>query len=264
MKRLIENQSDHLISIITPLYNAEKYIAQTISSVQKQTYPHWEMLIIDDRSQDKSLQIAETFAVKDPRIKIIKLAKNKGTAHARNIGAQEAQGNYIAFLDADDLWHPDKMERQLDFMKQNDCAVSFTSYLQIDERGRSLKKRIVALPELSYNKQHHNNYVGNLTGMYNATVLGKIYSPDLRKRQDWALWLEAIKRSGNPALGLNEDLAYYRVRKYSMSANKLNLIKYNFLFYRKHLKHSFAASLYFLLRFFWEYFLARPKQIEKL
>ncbi len=257
-------ENNTVVSIITPLYNAGKFISQTLESIQNQTYPSWELFVIDDNSGDDSLQIAETFSENDKRIKIVKLPENKGTAHCRNLGTELANGNYIAFLDADDLWHPKKLEKQLDFMEQNSCNVSFTNYLHIDEDGNSLKKRIVALPQLSYKKQHHNNYVGNLTGIYNAAVLGKIFSPELRKRQDWALWLEAIKRNKKPALGLQEDLAYYRVRKNSMSRNKINLIKYNFLFYRMHLRNSVLVSVYYLLRFFWEYFLVRPKHIQKL
>ena len=172
---------------------------------------------------------------------------------------------YIAFLDSDDLWLPDKLRKTTVILWfQKNCDVSFTSYLHIDENSNQLNKRIKALASLSYNKQHSNNYIGNLTGMYNATVLGKIIAPNIRKRQDWAVWLEAIKRSGKPALGLQEDLAFYRVRKGSISANKMNLVSYNFQFYRKYLGHYWLASGYYLLRFFWEYFLIRPKQIEKL
>jgi len=253
-----------LVSIITPLYNSEKFIAQTISSVEKQTYQYWELIIIDDASQDESVKKAEEFSSINPKIKLVKLPENKGAAYCRNYATKLAKGDYIAFLDADDLWHPQKLEKQLVFMEKNNCDVSYSSYLQIDENGNSLQKRIKALPLLSYKKQHTNNYIGNLTGIYNTSVLGKIMAPKLRKRQDWAVWLEAIKRSKKPALGLQEDLAYYRVRKGSVSANKLKLIKYNFRFYREYLGHSYIASVYYLFRFFWEYFLVRPQQIEEL
>jgi len=255
--------SNPLVTIITPLFNAEKFIAQTLDSVHHQTYTNWEHILVDDASTDASVQIVEQKTQNDSRIQLIKLPKNKGAAFCRNHATTLANGDYIAFLDSDDLWHPEKLKRQLGFMTVNNCDVSFTSYVHIDETGESLGKRILALPKLSYKKQHRNNYVGNLTGMYQASTLGKILAPSIRKRQDWAVWLEAIKKSKSPALGLQEDLAYYRIREGSISANKLNLIKYNFQFYRS-LGHSWLASLGYLLRFFWEYFFVRPKHIEKL
>jgi glycosyltransferase involved in cell wall biosynthesis len=253
-----------LVSIITPLYNAEKYIAETISSVQNQTYFNWELIIVDDSSTDTSVEIAEAFSKKDARIKLVKSEVNSGAAVCRNRATEMANGQFIAFLDSDDLWHPEKLQKQLSFMALKNCDVSFTSYLHIDENSKPLNKRIKALKSLSYDKQHSNNYIGNLSGMYNASVLGKIIAPNIRKRQDWAVWLEAIKRSGKPALGLQEDLAYYRVRQGSISAKKVHLVSYNFQFYRNYLGHNWLASCFYLLRFFWEYFFIRPGQIEKL
>ncbi len=263
-KKHIDDQKQALVSIITPVYNAEKFIAETITSIQKQTYSNWELIIVDDSSEDDSISIAQKFASKDPRIQLIELPKNKGTAYCRNHATEVSNGTYIAFLDSDDLWHPEKLEKQLHFMMQYKCLVSYTSYLQINETGKSLNKRIVALPLLSYKKQLRNNYVGNLTGMYNAEELGKILSPNIRKRQDWAIWLEAIKRSKKPAMGLQEDMAYYRVRKGSISSNKFNLIKYNFGFYKNYLSYSTLKATYFLFLFFIEYFFVRPKQIQKI
>ena len=253
-----------LVSIITPLYNAENYIITTIKSIQKQTYSHWEHIIVNDCSTDNSLQIVEALAKKDTRIKISTLSRNSGAAQSRNKATELATGDYIAFLDADDLWHPEKLEKQLHFMQENNAMVSYTNYLHIDEEGKPLGKRIKALPELSYKKQHSNNYIGNLTGIYKASEIGKIIAPNIRKRQDWAVWLEAIKKSNTPALGLQEDLAYYRVREGSISSNKLNLVKYNFRFYKEYLGYSWIKSAFCLLRFFYEYFFVRTKWIEKI
>lgn len=252
-----------LVTIITPLFNAEKFIAQTLESVQNQSYGNWEHLLVDDASQDSSVEIVQNELAKDSRIQLIKLPENKGAAFCRNHATQLAQGKYIAFLDSDDLWHPEKLERQIEFMQANDCDVSYTSYLHIDEVGNPLNKRIKALPALSFQKQHRNNYIGNLTGMYRVSTVGKILAPAIRKRQDWAVWLEAIQKSGKPAMGIQEDLASYRVRDGSISSNKLNLVKYNFQFYRSYLGYSWLTSAGYLLRFFWEYFLVRPKQIER-
>lgn len=252
-----------LVTIITPLFNAEKFITQTLESVQNQSYSNWEHLLVDDASQDNSAEIVQEQLAKDSRIQLIKLPENKGAAFCRNHATQLAQGNYIAFLDSDDLWHPEKLERQIEFMQGNDCDVSYTSYVHIDEAGNPLNKRIKALSTLSFKKQHRNNYIGNLTGMYRVSRVGKILAPAIRKRQDWAVWLEAIHKSGKPAMGLQEDLASYRVRDGSISSNKLNLVTYNFQFYRSYLGYSWLTSVGYLLRFFWEYFLVRPKQIER-
>lgn len=263
-KKHIKTQQNPLISIITPLYNAEKFITETILSIQKQTYSNWEAFIVDDCSSDLSAQVVEKVVYKDARIQFIKNDINNGAAHCRNQATELAKGDYIAFLDADDLWHPEKLEKQLRFMQANNCGVSFTSYVQIDEDSQPIGKRVKALPRLTYKKQHANNYIGNLTGMYNASILGKISAPNMRKRQDWAIWLEAIKRSGEPALGMQEDLASYRFHSGSMSENKFALVQYNFNFYRSYLGYSWMRSFFYLLRFFWEYFFIRPKQIERL
>lgn len=263
-KKHISIEGNPLVSIITPMYNAENFIAETISSVQNQTYSYWEHIIVDDGSNDNSTRIVTELANSDDRITLVKNNINNGAAICRNQATNLAKGSFIAFLDADDLWYPEKLEKQLQFMTINDCAVSFTSYQHISEAGNPLAKRVKALSSLSYKKQHRNNYIGNLTGMYNVSTLGKIVAPNIRKRQDWAVWLEAIKRSGKPALGIQEDLAYYRVHKGSMSANKINLVKHNFRFYNRHLKHSWLESVYYLLRFLLEYFIYRPKQIERL
>lgn len=262
-KKHIEGTNMPLVSIITPLYNAASFVSETINSVLQQTYQNWELLIVDDASTDNSVCISEAFAAKEPRIRLLKNNKNKGAAYCRNQATELAKGDYIAFLDADDLWFPKKLEKQIQFMQKAKATVSFTSYMHIDETGKYLHKNIIAMPRLTYAKQHTNNYIGNLTGVYHAAVLGKIIAPKLEKRQDWAVWLEAIKRSDSPALGIQEILAKYRVHASSMSANKSSLLKHNFNFYRKHLGYSWLTSTCYLGRFMWEYFMVRPKFIEK-
>lgn len=252
-----------LISIITPIYNSEKFLEAAITSVQHQTYSNWELILVDDASTDGSENIAREFYLEDSRIIYEKLSVNCGPAVSRNRAIELAKGEYIAFLDSDDFWAPDKLEIQLDFMQRKDCDVSFSSYLLVDEGGNSLGRRVVAMPTLSYEKQLRNNYIGNLTGMYRSGTIGKVFSPELRKRQDWGLWLEAIRRSGKPALGIRLDLAFYRKRKDSVSTNKLGLLKHNFFFYKNHLGKSWGASIYSMSRFLWEYFLVRPKFIQR-
>ena len=243
------------------MFNSEAYISETINSVIDQTYKNWELLLIDDGSTDKTLQIVNQFVSQYPNIKLLKNDTNLGAAIARNKGIEAAKGKYIAFLDADDVWKPQKLQVQIAFMETQNCDVSFSSYEQIDETGKALNKIIKALPELTYKKLLKSNYIGNLTGMYNAEVLGEIKAPNLRKRQDWALWLQAIKKSGKPAKAIQETLAYYRVRKDAMSSNKINLLKYNYWVYRKGLGFSVLKSLFYMLLFLYEHFFLKSKLV---
>nr|WP_262913876.1 glycosyltransferase family 2 protein [Aequorivita vitellina] len=247
-----------------PVYNSSKFVKTAIESVLAQVYTHWELIIVDDASTDDTSAIVEKLAAAHSKIRFLKLTANQGPGYCRNKATEMARGAYIAFLDSDDLWEREKLLIQINFMRKNNCAVSFTSYLHIDEIGKLLKKRIKAMPILSYKKQRSNNYIGNLTGMYHAASLGKIKSPEIPKRQDWALWLEAIKRSKKPAHGIVQDLAFYRIRKDSVSANKVELLKHNFNFYKNHLGYSIPISIYFMSCFLWEYFFVRPKYIETL
>lgn len=189
-----------LVSIITPCYNASPFILQTIVSVQQQTYTNWELIIVDDNSQDHSVAIIRKAQKKDSGIHLICLSENKGAGICRNEGIKKATGEFIAFLDADDLWKPEKLARQLQFMKKKNCAVSFTSYEQVDEVGNPLNKLIVAKPEVTIKNMLLRNYIGNLTGMYHVEKLGKIYMPDWRKRQDWALWFFLYKKQESPVV----------------------------------------------------------------
>lgn len=253
-----------LVSIITPMYNSENFILETIKSVVNQTYSNWELLLIDDGSTDNTIQIVEDFKQKYTNIKLFQNPTNLGAAQSRNKGILEAKGDYIAFLDADDVWKPNKLEVQIQFMQNHNCDVSFSSYEQINESGKPLHKLVQALPKLTYNKYLRTNYIGNLTGMYNAKTLGKITSPDLRKRQDWLLWLAAIKKSGKPALGIQESLAYYRVRNNSISSNKIEMLKYNYLVYKKGLGFRTIKSLYRMLIFLREHFMVKSKLIVSI
>ncbi len=244
------------------MYNSEAFISETISSVINQTYSFWELILIDDFSEDNTLSIIEPFLDQHPNINLIRNSKNEGAAITRNKGIEAAKGHYIAFLDGDDLWKPNKLETQIAFMEANNCDVSFSSYEQIDEQGKPFNKLVKALPKLTYKKYLKSNYIGNLTGVYSAKALGKITAPNLRKRQDWLLWLAAIKKSGKPALGIQESLAYYRVRDNSISSNKLELIKHNFWVYKKGLGFSTIKSICYMLVFLKEHFFVKSKRIK--
>lgn len=251
-----------LVSIITPAHNAEAYIAETIKSVQDQIYTNWEMLITDDASTDQTPQIIEQFAHKDSRIKFFKLEENTGPAAARNYSTHKAQGRFIAFIDADDVWHSQKLAIQVKTMMTQKAKVSFSNYQHIDEDGLPLNRIINAIPYLSYAKLLKNNYIGNLTGMYDASKLGKLYQPHLKKRQDWCLWLEALKISKQPAVGIQKVLAKYRLRKGSISKHKVQLLAYNFQVYHRFLKFNVLKSTIYLIVFLVEYFFIRIRYID--
>jgi teichuronic acid biosynthesis glycosyltransferase TuaG len=246
------------------MFNSEEFISESINSVINQSYHNWELLLMDDCSTDKTIEIVNQYIVENNKIKLFKSELNKGAAYSRNRGIESAQGDYIAFLDADDLWKPNKLEIQIAFMETNQCDVYFSSYEQIDEKGKPLNKLIQALPELTYQKYLKSNYIGNLTGIYNAKTLGKITAPNLRKRQDWLLWLAAIKKSGKPAQGIQESLAYYRVRKNSMSSNKIDLLKHNYWVYKKGLGFSTLKSIGYMLIFLNEHFFIKSKQMVSI
>ncbi|MFS4483534.1 glycosyltransferase family 2 protein [Hyunsoonleella sp. 2307UL5-6] len=252
--------ANYKVSIITATYNSRDYINDTIQSVLKQTYTNWELLIIDDASKDNTFSIINEYASNFSNIKVFENKINQGAAITRNKGIKEASGSFVAFLDADDLWKPKKLEKQLKFMLDHNAEVSFSSYDLMDEDSSLLNKTVKALPVLTYKKFLKCNYIGNLSGMYSVKALGKIYAPNLRKRQDWLLWLSAVNKSNKPALGIEESLAIYRVRKDSVSSKKLNLLKYNYLVYKQGLGFSTLKSLYYLIVFLFEYFIVKSKQ----
>lgn len=244
------------------MYNNETVIKETIKSVLSQTYSNWELLLVDDASLDRTFEIVKDEAIKDLRIRVFKNGKNEGAAVSRNLGTEKAKGDFIAFLDADDLWSPNKLELQLEALKKAD--VCFGSYEWIDAKGNPLNIKVNALESLSYRKLLKANYIGNLTGIYNAKKLGKIFTKDLKKRQDWLLWLEAVKRSGKPAIGLRDTLAFYRNSEDSLSSNKVRLIKHNYNAYKKGLGFSTVKSCFYMVLFLYEHLIVKRRLIKKI
>ena len=219
-----------LVTIITPSYKSERFIAQTIESVLAQTYENWEMIVVDDVSLDNSNEIIEEYCKKDSRIKLIKLEQNSGAAVARNRAIEEAKGRYIAFLDADDMWKPEKLEKQIDFMQKNNYSFTYTAYEKVDEFGKVFGK--MGIPsQVSYSDLLKTCVIGCLTVIYDAEKLDKVYMPLIRKRQDFGLWLKILKKV-DFAYGINESLAFYTVRDDSISANKKSAAYFTWKLYR--------------------------------
>jgi len=252
-----------LVSIITPTYNAKKFIRATIESVQNQTYQNWEMILVDDASTDETVKIIQDFAEKDSRIKLFKLEKNSGNGFARNIALEKAVGKYIAYLDADDLWFPNKLEKQIQFLKENNLPFTFSFYDCIDEEGNSLNRRVEAPVNLTYDELFFCNYVGNLTAIYDADYFGKIVIEATQKRQDWRLWLTILKQI-QVTTPVPEPLAFYRIRKDSISSSKFKLIKHNFGVYREFHGFNFVFSVLLMVRFLFTQLIIKPRYIKKI
>ena len=252
-----------LVSIIIPTYNTEKFIRTTLQSVKDQTYQNWEMILVDDASTDRTVSIIEEFAKDDDRIKLFKLEKNSGNGFARNIALEKATGKYIAYLDADDLWFHEKLEKQIQFLKTNNLHFTFSFYDCIDEDGNNLNRRVEAPLNLTYNQLFFCNYVGNLTAIYDVGYFGKILLPASQKRQDWRLWLTILKQI-QVTKPVPETLAFYRIRKDSISSSKFKLIKHNFGVYREFHGFNFVFSVLLMVRFLFTQLIIKPKYIKKI
>lgn len=238
-----------LVSVITPTYNAARFIRETIDSVKRQTYPHWELILIDDASSDDTVPIIRE-ELADPRIRLIVLAQNSGAAVARNTGISAANGRYIAFLDSDDLWLPQKLEKQVAFMQERDAAFSFTRYRMIQEDGTHTPY-VVPIPErIDYRGLLKNTIIGCLTVMLDKEKLGTIQMPNLRIRQDTALWLNILKQ-GHLAYGIQEELSQYRRVAGSISSNKWKAAKNTWRLYRDIEKLSFASAAWCFVHYGW-------------
>ncbi|MDO5089663.1 MAG: glycosyltransferase family 2 protein [Leptotrichiaceae bacterium] len=235
------------VSVITPMYNAEKFISQTVESVLSQTYENWEMLIINDKSTDSSYEIVKKYKEKDKRIKIINAETNIGVVKGRNTLMDMADGQYIAFLDADDYWTSDKLEKQIAFMKEKDADISCTEYTRISENGKHINE-IRIKEEISYNDLLKNNYLGCLTVMLDTEKVGKKYFKERDKNEDYVLWLEIVKEKGR-IYGLKENLGFYRVLDNSRSSNKIEAAKVRWKIYRKVEKLSFLKSCYYFINY---------------
>lgn len=233
-----------LVSVITPCYNGEKYIGETIESVISQTYKNWEMIIIDDGSKDNSESVIKKYAEKDPRIKYFK-QENGGSAAARNNGIRRADGQYIALLDADDIWLPEFLKKQISFMKRKKVICVACSYDHIDDSSKPILKTTIVKPVITVKNMRIMNQIGCLTGLYDCSKYGKVYLKEKLKslRDDYAYWYDIVALEGK-ACGNQEVLARYRVLGNSTTGNKKKLIKVQYKFYRTYLKENLIEALF--------------------
>jgi len=234
-----------LVSIIMPAYNAEKYIAESIDSVLNQHYSSWELLIIDDCSKDATSQIIKRYSIRDNRIKSIVLPYNVGVAGARNAGIDKAKGRYLAFLDSDDLWLPQKLAVQIEFMQKNNIAFSYTQYRQFNGEKKNSGSIIKVEKMVEYRALLKGNTIGCLTVVIDRKYISEFRMP-LCRHEDYVTWLNILKQ-GYVAYGLNEDLARYRKSISSLSGNKFKSIWWTWMVYTKTQNLSKNNALKYLL-----------------
>lgn len=241
-----EPDRQQLVSIIVPVYNVNKYIQETMDCVRNQTYPHWELLLVEDGSSDGTAETIRAYVEKtqDVRIRLLEQPANMGAAKARNRGLEEAQGRYIAYLDADDLWVPQKLERELAFLQEKQAAFVFTGYEFADESGKGTGK-VVRVPEtLSYKEALKNTTIFTTTVMFDTEKIRKeMLEMPLIKSEDTALWWKVL-RNGYTAYGLDENLVKYRRAGKTLSSNKLEALRRIWRLYRRAEGMSVISSAY--------------------
>lgn len=241
----MENKKEELVSIIMPAYNCGDFIGTTLDSVINQSYKNWEVIVVDDCSTDNTADVVQEYIKKDNRIKYHKLEKNSGAAVARNKAVDLAAGKYMAFLDSDDVWFPEKLTKQIGFMEENDYGFTCTSYTKIDEHGNYLNRTIFAQPRRDYDGVL-KTCPGNSTVIYNTEKLGKFKIPDIKKRNDYVMWLQVIKNE-KYLYGIEESLGSHRIRTEGISSNKKSLVGYHWKVYREIENLSLLKSSYLIV-----------------
>ena len=254
------------VSVIVPVFNNIDTLSATLDSILQQDYRPIQIIIVDDCSDDASYAFAKAYSQQNEQLHISFITQqnhnNMGAGVTRNKALELATGRYIAFLDADDLWKPNKLSVQINSLKFSDRKVCYAAYEIFEKNPLEPIAIQNVFPELTYEKLHRANYLGNLTGIYDAHAIGTISISTMRKRQDWAMWLDVLKKAG-PAIGIQEPLASYRLGD-GLSASKLDLIKYNYAVYRHHLGYNILKSCWHMGFFFGEQFFVKRGLKSKL
>lgn len=232
-----------LVSIIMPSYNTASFISDSIQSVLSQTYENWELIIVDDCSADATDEVVRPYLT-DERIRYIKNEVNSGAAVSRNRALREAKGKWIAFLDSDDLWMPEKLTKQIAFMQENDYHFSYTNYAEIDPEGRKTGVTVTGPKRITRTGMYNFCWPGCLTVMYDAEVVGRIQIPDIKKNNDYAMWLKVCRKADCRLL--DEELALYRRgRKGSVSTHSIRtLIGWHYRLYKEAEGQNCVAALF--------------------
>ena len=238
----------NLVSIITPVYNGEKYIEKCIESVLNQTYKNLEMIIVDDGSIDNSENIIKKYTKENSFIKYIKLKENRGISNARNVALKNATGRFVAFLDCDDIYYKDKIKKQVNFMIENNYFFTYTSYNLIDENGQNLNKIICAKEYENYKSLLRGNNIGCLTVMIDRLKINENLIFSSNPHEDYILWLSILKNN-NKAYGLNDVLSSYRKSNDSISHNKIKAASWTWNIYRNIEKLPLLKSIYYFINY---------------
>ena len=237
-----------LVTVIMPVYNAERYMQQSIESIIAQTYQNWELLIVDDGSTDSSVQIMQEYCSRDRRIQMIPSTGNEGVASARNKGIQAAKGEYIAFLDSDDLWKAEKLEIQIHYMQEYNCGFVYSAYDVIDEKNVYQKTITPYWDKVSYEKLLNTNIIACCTAVIKSEYVKDNLMPQL-KHEDYATWLNILKNHQLIAECVPGILASYRLVKGSVSSNKIKTIGWNWRIYRYNQQLGFWRSVRQIISF---------------
>ena len=243
-----------LVSIITPSYNSAKYIAETIQSVQNQSYDNWEMIIVDDCSLDNSEEVIIEIQKTDSRIHFFKLNQNSGSGVARNIGIEKAAGDFMTFIDSDDIWFSDFIKNSVETIQNTKIPFVFSSYKRSNEDLEFVYSDFIVPQKVTYTDILKSNSISCLTAFLDIKDLGKKYMPKIRKRQDMGLWLQYLKEIPY-AYGIQEPQAIYRIRENSLSRKKADLLKYQWEFYREVEKLSVFQSVYYMFQWMYRGFM---------
>jgi len=242
------SENPSLVSIITPAYNAERFLVETIDSVRAQTYQHWEhLIVIDQNSTDRTLEIAQNFSQKDPRIQVIQSPQALGAANNRNLALKHAKGEFLAFIDSDDIWFPEKLEIQVKAMVEGKIDFSYHPFIRMSEDGKDYGHVLKVPEELSYDDLLKNNSVGCLTVMLRKKAFPQIEFQN-EGWEDMSLWLSLLK-NGVRNYGLQIPLAFYRVVNGSRSNNKIFAAGLRWDTYRRVEKLSFPMSTFYMFHY---------------
>lgn len=245
---------ESVVSIIMPMFNAGNFIKESIDSILNQTYRNFTLYLIDDCSTDNTLEIVNL--INDSRIVILESSKNEGVSESRNKALRSTQSKYIAFCDSDDLWHREKLQKQIAILESGQYDIVGSWYSKFTDNN-SEKNKIVKSPEIiTFSDMLKSNRIGNLTGIYNAHKLGKVLQKKIG-HEDYVMWLAMIKKS-QVAYIIQETLAFYRVGNTSLSSNKIKACSWQWRIYREELNLTICKSLYY---FVWYVFIALTKRI---
>ncbi len=237
-----------LVSVIMPAYNASQYIAKSITSVQAQTFTNWELIVVDDCSQDGTAQLVKEFAHNDFRIKLHCNAKNMGVAKTRNFALGLCRGEYVAFLDSDDIWRPDKIELQLECFRQTGASLVYTSYAIVDSEGKKQCEDFIVPSNISLSDMLMENVIGCSTVMISEELAKCNRFAEDYFHEDYVLWMQLLQ-SGHKMVGIKKVLVDYFFHKDSKSANKLNSAKKRWQIYRDYLNLSMVKSFWYFAHY---------------